>query len=159
MGSNRYPDDEAVDRMNYEKRFLTACDTFKSNLYEELRMLSLGDGRRAEIIPNIHRLVRLLEAIFVLGEKMAQTCPNSRTVRNRPADHFFGQFEHLCRDRIMTPLTQAIDDLEADELSGEPQARVDFCVASDLDDIRPSNILLSSRPLPLDMEYGHLSRP
>jgi hypothetical protein len=145
--------------MNYEKRFLTACDSFKASLYEELRMLSLGDGRRAEIIPNLRRLVRLLEAIFILAEKMAQTCPNSLTVCNRPEAHFFGQFEHLCRNRIMAPLTRAIDELQADELSAEPTARVDFCVASDLDDIRRSNILLSSRPLPLDMEYGHLCRP
>ena len=122
-------------------------------------MLSLGDGRRAEIIPNLHRLVRLLKAIFILGEKMAQTCPNSRTVCNRPTDHFFGEFERLCRERILAPLVHAIDELEADELSPKPKASVDFCVASDLDDIRPSNILLSSRPLPLDMACVHFSRP
>jgi hypothetical protein len=40
---------------------------------------------------------------------------------------------------------------KATKATKEPTARVDFCVASDLDDIRRSNILLSSRPLPLDM--------
>ncbi|CAG8897674.1 unnamed protein product [Penicillium egyptiacum] len=155
MSSNRYPGNEEVSRMNYEKRFVTACASFKSSLYEELRMLSLGDGHRSEIIPRLHKLVRLLEAIFVLGEKMAQTRPNCRTVRNRPADHFFAQFEDLCHDRIMAPLTQAIAELEADELSPEAKASVDFCVASDLDDIRPSTILLSSEPLPLDMACFH----
>lgn len=137
--------------MNYEKRFLTACACFKSCLYEEFRFLSLGDGLRSEILPVLYKLVKLLKAIFVLGEEMARTCPNCRTVRNRPADHFLAEFERLCRDRIMVPLTQAIADLEADEMLPAPKASVDFYVASDLDDIRPNTILLSSEPLPLDM--------
>ncbi|KAJ5804417.1 uncharacterized protein N7518_000720 [Penicillium psychrosexuale] len=137
--------------MNYEKRFLTACACFKSTLFEEFRFLGLGDGLRPEIIPVLYKLARLLEAIFALGEEMARACPRCRTVRNRPANHFSAEFERLCCDRIMAPLTKAIADLEADEMSAEPQASVDFIVASDLDDIRPSTILLSSEPLPLDM--------
>ncbi|CAI7611174.1 unnamed protein product [Penicillium glandicola] len=146
MSSNRYPSTEEVDKMNYEKRFLAACQCFKSCLYEEFRFLGLGD-----------------EAIFILGEEMARTCPDCRTVRNRPAGHFSAQFERLCRERIMGPLVKAIVDLEADEMSAEPKTSVDFIVASDLDDIRPSTILLSSKPLPLDMADGvplqRLSRP
>lgn len=149
--------------MNYEKRFLTACACFKSCLYEEVRFLSLGDGLRSDILPVLHKLAKLLKAIFVLGEEMARTCPNCRTVRNRPTDHFLAQFERLCRDRIMAPLMQAIADLEADEMKPEAEASVDFYVSSDLDDIRPNTLLLSSEPLPLDMTDGvqlcSLSRP
>ncbi|KAJ5177594.1 uncharacterized protein N7500_000293 [Penicillium coprophilum] len=163
MSSNRYPCTEEVDRMDYEERFLTACDSFRSSLYEEFRFLSLGDGIRSEVLPVLHKMVRLLEVIFVLGEEMARSCPRCLTVRNKPKNHFFTQFEHLCRVRIMAPLTKAIADLEADEASSDPRASVDFVVASDLDDIRPSTILLSSAPLPLDMsscvQLCHLSRP
>ncbi|KAK4865738.1 hypothetical protein LT330_009171 [Penicillium expansum] len=154
MASNRYPGTKEVRKMNYEKRFLTACACFKSCLYEELRFLSLGDGLRSEILPVLRKLVKLLKAIFVLGEEMARTCPDCRTVRNRPTDHFLAQFERLCRGRIMAPLEQAIADLEADEMKPEPKPSVDFYVSSDLDDIRPNTILLSREPLPLDMTDG-----
>ncbi|OQE44428.1 hypothetical protein PENCOP_c002G01498 [Penicillium coprophilum] len=101
MGSNRYPCTEDVDRMDYEERFLTACASFRSSLYEEFRFLSLGDGIRCEVLPVLHKMVRLLEAIFILGEEMARSCPRCLTVLNRPKDHFFAQFERLCRGRIM----------------------------------------------------------
>ncbi|OQD60629.1 hypothetical protein PENPOL_c021G02424 [Penicillium polonicum] len=155
MPLNKYPDNEEIDKMNYEKRFLIACACFKSCLYEELRFLSLGDGLRSEIIPTLHKLVKLLKAIFVLGEEMARTCPDCRTVINRPTDHFLAQFERLCSDRLMAPLMQAIADLEADELLPEPKASVDFYVSSDLDDCRAdASVLLSSDKLPLDMTDG-----
>ncbi|KAF4765566.1 hypothetical protein HAV15_003717 [Penicillium sp. str.  len=119
MPLNKYPNNEEIDNMNYEKRFLIACACFKSCLYEELRFLSLGDGLRSEIIPTLYKLVKLLKAIFVLGEQMARTCPDCRTVRKRPTDHFLAQFERLCSDRIMAPLTRAIAELEADQAEGE----------------------------------------
>ncbi|KAJ5496475.1 hypothetical protein N7463_008462 [Penicillium fimorum] len=163
MSSNRYPGTEEVDEMDYEQRFLTACACFKSCLYEEFRFLGLGDGIRCEVLPVLHKLVKLLETIFVLGEEMVRSCPNCRTVRIRPKDHFLAQFERLCRDRIMAPLTKAIADLETDQASTEPKTSVDFIVASDLDDIRPSTILLSNKALPLDMssciQLQSLSRP
>ncbi|KAJ5355897.1 hypothetical protein N7517_010506 [Penicillium concentricum] len=151
MASNRYPGTEEVDEMDYEQRFLTACACFKSSLYEEFRFLGLGDGIRCEVLPVLRKLVRLMEAIFILGEEMARSCPRCRTVRIRPKGHFFAEFERLCRECIMAPLVKAIADLEADEASSEPKTSVDFIVASDLDDIRPSTILLSNKALPLDM--------
>ncbi|KXG47192.1 uncharacterized protein PGRI_010620 [Penicillium griseofulvum] len=154
MSSNKYPSNEEVNRMDYEKRFLTAGACFKSTLYHEFRFLGLGDGLRSEILPVLHKLVRLLKAIFVLGKEMARTCPRCRTVRNRPKDHFLAEFERLCRERIMAPLLKAIADLETDQMAMEPKASVDFIVASDLDDIRPSTILLTNRPLPVDMTSG-----
>ncbi|KAJ5951893.1 uncharacterized protein N7479_010306 [Penicillium vulpinum] len=161
--SNRYPDTKEVDKMDYEKRFLIACACFKSCLWEEFRFLGLADGIRIDVLPVLHKLVKLLEAIFFLGEEMAKSCPDCLTVRNRPQDHFLAQFEHMCRERIMSPLAKAICDLEADEMSAEPKTSVDFIVASDLDDIRPSTILLSSKPLPLSMGFyvplKNLSRP
>lgn len=155
MPLNKYPNNEEIDNMNYEKRFLIACACFKSCLYEELRFLSLGDGLRSEIIPTLYKLVKLLKAIFVLGEQMARTCPDCRTVRKRPTDHFLAQFERLCSDRIMAPLTRAIAELEADQLFPEPKASVDFYVSSDLDDCRAdTSALLSSDKLPLEMTDG-----
>ncbi|CAI7634432.1 unnamed protein product [Penicillium palitans] len=140
MPLEKYLNNEGVDEMDYEKRFLTACACFKSCLYEELRFLSLGDGLRSEIIPTLHKLVRLLKSIFVLGEQMARTCPDCRTVRNRPTDHFLAQFE------------RAIVDLEANQLLPEPKASVDFYVSSDLDDCRAdTSALLSSKKLPPHM--------
>lgn len=152
MPLEKYLNNEGVDEMDYEKRFLTACACFKSCLYEELRFLSLGDGLRSEIIPTLHKLVRLLKSIFVLGEQMARTCPDCRTVRNRPTDHFLAQFERMCSYRIMLPLTGAIVDHEANQLLPEPKASVDFYVSSDLDDCRAdTSALLSSKKLPPHM--------
>lgn len=155
MPLNKYPDNEEIGNMNNEKRFLTACACFKSCLYEELQFLSLGDGLRPEIIPILHKLVKLLQAIFLLGKEMARTCPDCLTVRNRPTDHFLVQFERMCNGRIMAPLTRAIADLEADELLPTPKASVDFYVSADLDDCRAdASVLLSGDELPLDIADG-----
>ncbi|KAJ5558192.1 hypothetical protein N7535_008409 [Penicillium sp. DV-2018c] len=137
----------------FEQQFIAAGQDFIIKFCDERRFLSLGDCRRPQTIRNLRRLVRKLDTIIEIAEKMADYEPGCRTVQYKPTDHFYGEFQRLVVERITHPIVQAIEDLEAAEESDEPLETVDFMVANKLFLIQDYNPLLTWEPLPASMVY------
>ena len=111
-----------------------ACEDFQAGLYDEHRFLSLGDENIPDTIEGLQKLVRMVDAITLLGEKMADHFPHCRSVRNRPVDHFFGDFERMCDEKIKVPLRKAIADLQTIQMSRNSRPGVSFEIAVELEE-------------------------
>lgn len=125
-----------------------ACEDFQAGLYDEHRFLSLGDENIPDAIEGLQKLVRMVDAIVLLGEKMADQFPRCRSVRNRPVDHFFGEFERMCYEKIKIPLRKAVADLQAIQMSRNPRPGVSFEIAVSLEECGWQLRFLSGEELP-----------
>lgn len=146
---NEYP----TENMHTGLQYTVTCQDFKLALEQHIMFLWAGDLDRGQDILYLTNMELLLRTIVGVAQRMNRENPDHPAVINRGVNHWDGEFERLCDERLRRPMGEAVTLLLRDDRIF-PSAEVDDQVAGILQGaLGVANILLSDNELPKD--FGH----